>query len=107
MDNLWLISGYFMDMVDIPSGNDQQFAIENGPLILDLPFENGGFLNSGKPLTMERSTMLFMGKSTISGHFQACECNYPVVNGGSDQRSVWGPIFPIYSLFHGKLFGAT
>ena len=36
MDNLWIIYGYSMDTLwliyDIPSGNDLQFAIENGHL---------------------------------------------------------------------------
>ena len=31
----------------LPSGNDQQFAIENGPVeIVDLPIENGGSFHS-------------------------------------------------------------
>ena len=34
--------------------------------------------------------------------------NYPVVNGGSDQRSELGvSIFPIYPLFNGEPFAAT
>ena len=30
MENLWIIYGESMNMVDIPSGNDRQLAIENG-----------------------------------------------------------------------------
>ena len=30
MDNLSIIYGLSMDMIDIPSGNDSQFAMGNG-----------------------------------------------------------------------------
>ena len=37
-------------LINLPSGTRLQFAIENGPLIVDLPIKNGDFpyLPSGK-----------------------------------------------------------